>query len=201
MLIALGGVGTVIVVAAILVLLIRHRLARHHRVDHSVRSDAPLTWLVDPRQPARLHRRLTKVGRTATTVAGDHRPPTRRLRRALPAPPIVEAADGVRAQAVAADGQLARLAMLAPPARRAPVAEVARSVEALEAATARLVAVSAEVRAPRVIDGDHPGLLDVTAHVDRLAAAHQALLDLDAEAGLAPQHLPAPPLVRDTTAH
>ncbi|MGI8754582.1 MAG: hypothetical protein ACR2MB_01730 [Acidimicrobiales bacterium] len=199
LLFALGGTGAVIVFACILLLVLRHRLNRFHRVQYSTPTDAPLTWLVDPRQPARLHRRLTKVGRTATAVADDHRPPSRRRRRTTPPTPIVEAAEGVCAQAVAADQQLARLAVLAPGARRGPVAEVGQSVAALEQAAARLVALSAEVQAPRTIDNNRPGLLDVTAQVDRLAAAHQALLDLDAEAGLSPERRPAPPLVQDAT--
>ncbi|MCU1357266.1 MAG: hypothetical protein JWM89_2684 [Acidimicrobiales bacterium] len=196
LLFTLGGTGVAIVAACVLVLFVRHRINRHHRVDHSVATDAPLTWLVDPRVPARLHRRLAKVGRTAITVGDDHRPTSRRLRRTEPPPPIVEVADDVRDQAVRLDHQLARLALLAPGARQRPLVELDRSVASLERAASGLVALSAEVRAPRTLAADHPGLLDLSAQVDRLAEAHQALIDLDAEAGLVAEAPPAPPLTR-----
>ena len=61
-------------------------------VDPAVRTGAPITWLVDPRAPARLHRRLARVGTTVCTVAADHpggaggRRPRRRFRRVEPSP-------------------------------------------------------------------------------------------------------------------
>lgn len=186
LLFALGGTGAVIVGLCIVALFVRHRINRRHRVDHTVPTDAPLTWLVDPRQPARLHRRLTRVGRTAIVVGDDHRPATKRLRKREPDPPIVSVADDLRRQAVAIDQQLARLAVLAPRARHQPLLDLGRSVDELERAATRLLALSTEVRTPRTLDADHPGLLDVAGQIDRLAEAHEALLAIDAEQGLAP---------------
>jgi hypothetical protein len=193
LLFVLGGTGTLIVLACILALLVRHRLQRMHRVDPSVPTEAPMTWLVDPRAPARLHRRLTKVGRTAGTIADDHRPPSRRLRRTPPAPPIVGVAEDLRTRAVAVDRSVARATILAPAARSRSIGELVRSVDELEHAATRLVSLSAEVRTPRQLEADHPGLLDVAGRIDRLADAHADLLDIEREVGLVPERQITPP--------
>lgn len=179
-----SAIGAVVVAACIVVLFTRSRLQQHHRVDRSVATRAPLSWLVDPREPARLHRRLAKVGRAAAAVGDGHRTRARRLRRKRPDPPIVAVADDLRAKAVLLDEQLARLSYLSPRARHLPLLELGQAVSSLERAAIQLVALSAEVRAPRVLAGDDPALLDVTGQIERLVEAHQALLDLDAEAGL-----------------
>ncbi|HYF44708.1 MAG TPA: hypothetical protein VD926_00765 [Acidimicrobiales bacterium] len=51
-------------------LLTRWRLHRRNRVHPRVASPAPLTWLVSPAAPARLHRRL----QTTVRVASIHAP-------------------------------------------------------------------------------------------------------------------------------
>ncbi|MBX3287266.1 MAG: hypothetical protein KF703_18095 [Actinobacteria bacterium] len=192
-------------------LLARHRLNRRHRVDPTVRTGAPLTWLVDPRTPARLHRRLARVGTTACTVAADHRPggarstagggrrPLRRFRRVEPTP-LVATADELTAQAVALDRQLVRLSMLAPAARRTLLVDLGRAVDEVEQAAARLAVISAEVGSPRALATDDPAVVDLARRVDWLAQAHAELMALDHDAGLASPHvatapppLPAPP--------
>lgn len=180
-------------------LLVRHRLNLRHRVDPAVRTGAPITWLVDPRAPARLHRRLARVGTTACTVAADHRGGSdagarrarRRFRRVEPGP-LESAADELRDQAVALDRQLVLLTMLAPHARRALLADVGRAVDEVERATARLAVISAEARAPRALAIDDPGLVDLARRVDWLAQAHAELTALDHDAGLAPPPTAAP---------
>jgi hypothetical protein len=190
LLFALGGTGAVLVGLCIVVLFLRHRINRMHRVHPAVPTDAPLTWLVDPRLPARHHRRLVKVGRTAEAVAADHRPPPRRFRKPDEAPPIVGVAEELRDQAVALDRGLARLAILAPQARRRPLESMGRSIDELERAASALVGLSTEVRTPRALAADDPTLLDVAGQIERLAEAHQALVDLDADAGLVAQPPP-----------
>ncbi|CAN5850995.1 hypothetical protein BH23ACT2_BH23ACT2_08700 [soil metagenome] len=187
----LTAIAMVVVATCSAVLMARHRLNRHHRVDVSVPTEAPLTWLADPRLPARLHRRLARVGRTAGVVAEDHRPRGFRARRAEP-PPLGRAADDLRAHAVALDRQVARLAILAPGARRAPLAQLTRSVADAETASARLVALSTELRTPRGLPHDDPTLIDVTGRIERLAEAHRQLVALDEDAGLSASPLPAP---------
>lgn len=182
-------------------LLLRHRVNRRHRVDPAVRTGAPITWLVDPRAPARLHRRLARVGTTVCTVAADHPGgagggrPRRRFRRVEPSP-LRSTADELRLQAVALDRQLVRLAMLAPAARRTLLADLGRAVDEVEQASARLAVISAEVRSPRALATDDPAVVDLARRVDWLAQAHAELVALDHDAGLvapAPAPLPPPP--------
>lgn len=189
----LGGTGAAIILTCIVLLLVRHRLRRHHRVDPSVPTGAPASWMVDPREPARLHRRLCRIGRTAATVGDHHRPRGRRGRKTEPSP-LLRLADDLRDHAVALDRQLARLHALAPADRRGPLADLAASVAEAEEAAVRLVAIDAELVAPRVLGADDPTLGDLTGRLDRLAAAHRELLALDRDAGLDAEPLPAPPL-------
>lgn len=172
----------------------RSRMQRLHRVDPATPTDAPISWLIDPRNPARLHRRLARVGTATTTVADDHRPATRRFRKPAPPSPIGVAAEDLRAQAVALDLQLARVAMLAAGARRQPLADLSLAIGEAESATTRLVAMSAHARAPRGLDTDDSVLGDVTGRIDRLAQAHQDLLDLDADNRIVGQPVGSPPL-------
>ena len=181
-------------------LLARQRLNRRHRVDPAVRTGAPLTWLVDPRAPARLHRRLARVGTTVCTVAADHPAGSspggrarRRFRRVEPSP-LRATAHELRDQAVALDRQVVRLSMLAPAARRSLLADLGRAIHDVEQATARLVVISAEVRSPRALVTDDPAVVDLARRVDWLAQAHAELVGLDHEAGLAvATPLPPPP--------
>lgn len=174
----------------------RNRVLHRHRVDPATPTDAPLSWLVDPRAPARLHRRLARVGTATTAVAHDHRPPGRRLRKVPSPSPLANTAQELRAQAVALDLQLARLAVLGPRARREPLMELGAAVSRAEEASARLMAISAHARAPRGLDTDPGALREVTDRIDRLAEAHQELLELDARNRLQGNPVGAPPLSR-----
>lgn len=70
----LGGWMLVIALACLMFLLVRGRLRRHHRVDPKVATGAPIRWMIDPRSPGRLHRRLSRVGALATAVAEENQP-------------------------------------------------------------------------------------------------------------------------------
>ena len=181
----LGLLGVTIVALCLLVLLVRHRAQRRHRVDPKVACAAPITWLADPRAPARLHRRLARVGRVAGGIADDHRV-AKRLRRPAEQPPLVGIAEDLRAQAVRLDHELARVALLPPTPRRPALARIAAAVAELEAAGTRLAAVSTEVRTPPVLPTEVGDITEVAGQVRRLAEAHAALLAVDAEVGLAP---------------
>lgn len=183
LLFVLGSTGVIIVGLCIFALLIRNRYQHHHRVDPSIPTDAPLSWLADPRAPARMHRRLARVGTATSRVVDDHRPRGRLLRKVEPSPMQV-AAVALRAQAVALDRQLHRLAVLSPGTRRPALAKVGRSVNEVEAACARLVTLSSEVIAPRGLAIDDADLADITGQVERLAEAHRELLAIDEAAGL-----------------
>jgi hypothetical protein len=186
----LGGTTLVIAVACLLLLMARSRMRRHHRVDRKVATGAPLTWLVDPRSPARLHRRLARVGTVATSVAEEQQQPRRGLSRTLgrkPEPtPIAAVAADLTAQAVATDRQLARIATLAPSARRGPLLELEHRVAGLERAAGQLAALNAASFTPRALAHDHPEIVDVQGQLTRLADAQRELDALDAQAGLVP---------------
>jgi hypothetical protein len=194
----LGTVGVIIVVTCVVALLVRHRFHLRHRVHPKVPTAAPVTWAADPRAPARLHRRLAKVGHTAGAVADDHRIPAKKLRKPVEQPAMVELAEELRQQAVNLDAHLARTAMLPSGVRRRQLFELASSVSAAELACVRLVSVSAQVRTTPVLavdsdqadrgdHGDRGGITDLAGQVERLAEAHRVLQQLDADAGLAPQ--------------
>ncbi|MCU1372293.1 MAG: hypothetical protein JWO77_3487 [Ilumatobacteraceae bacterium] len=190
----LGFAGAIVLACCILALLVRHRINRRHRVDPKVPTPAPVTWLADPRGAPRLHRRLAKVGRTAGTVAADHRVPTKKLRRPVEQPAMVALAEELRQQAVNLDVQVARTAGLPSAVRRAHLAQLAHSVSEAEVACVRLVSVSTQARTSAVLAGsrDHGAtdITDVTGQVERLAEAHRILQQLDEQAGLAPAATP-----------
>lgn len=180
----LGTTGVVLVALCILVLFVRGRLARRHRVDPKVATAAPLTWLADPRAPARLHRRLAQVGRIAAQIAEDHAPEKRRRRRPGEPSPIAAIALDLRAHAVQVDGEVARIGLLAAEARREPLRRLAIAVAELEGAATRLAALSTEVRTPPVLAREASDVTDLAGQVERLAAAHRALLAIDERNGL-----------------
>lgn len=185
----LGGSTLVIALACLLLLMARGRVRRRHRVDRRVATGAPLTWLVDPRSPARLHRRLARVGTVATSVAEEQQPRrglSRTLGRRGEPTPIGAAAADLTAQAVATDRQLARIATLAPSARRGPLLELERQVAGLERAAGQLAALNAASFTPRALAHDHPEIVDVQGQLSRLAEAQRELDALDAQAGLVP---------------
>lgn len=191
----LSSVGIVIVTLCIVALFVRHRTQRHHRVDPRVPTPAPLSWMADPRAPARLHRRLAKVGHAAGAVADDHRV-AKRLRRNPEQPPLVGVAEDLQRQAVRLDHELARTAMLASAARQRHLVPLTAAVADLEHATTQLVALSAEVRTPPVLASEAQDVVDVAGQVARLAEAHRELLELDAAAGLAVPQRPTTPRAR-----
>jgi len=182
----LGTTGVVIVGLCIVALFVRGRMRRRHRISPKVPTAAPLTWLADPRAPARLHRRLAHVGRTATAIAQDHRA-AKRIRRPAEPTPIATIALDLRHQAVRIDHEVARVALLVPAARRLPLQRLGAAVADLEQASARLASLSAEVRTPPVLATDAGDITDVAAQVDRLTEAHRILLQLDEQSGLTAQ--------------
>lgn len=183
----LGIAGAVIVTLCVVFLFLRHRINRRHRVHPKVPTAAPITWLADPRTPARLHRRLAKVGRTAGAVADDHRLPQKRLRRPVEQPRMVGLAEDLRQQAVNLDQQVARTAMLPAEVKRRHLEQLAWSVREAEFTCVRLVSLSATARTQPALatSTDRAGdITDVAGQVQRLAEAHRVLQQIDAQSGL-----------------
>ncbi|MBX3314960.1 MAG: hypothetical protein KF906_11635 [Actinobacteria bacterium] len=186
-LVVFGTLGVIVTAACLAFLMVRHRFHRRHRVDLAIPTDAPVTWLADPRVPARLHRRLVRIGAATTAVADDHRPRPRRLRRAEEADAIHEAAVALRARAVAADNRLARLAILTPASRRDGLRVLDQEVAQLERACAQLLDLDETTTRPVSLPTDVDTAVDpVTRRIDHLADAHRELQQLDDTAGLVP---------------
>lgn len=180
-----GTLGAIVTAACLLFLMARHRFHRRHRVDLAIPTDAPVTWVADPRAPARLHRRLVRIGATSTAVADEHRPRIRRLRRTGEPDAVHDAAVDLRARAVAADGRLARLSILPPATRRDGMRVLEHEVGQLEWACARLLDLDATSTTPVRLPVDV--VIDpVTRRIDHLADAHRELRDLDDTVGLVP---------------
>lgn len=164
--------------------LARNRILRHHRVDPKLPTAAPLMWSLDPRTPARLHRRLARVGTATSRMIGEAGR-IRGARRRAPEPtPLQSAASELREQAVALDVKLTGLAVLDARARRVPLVELARAVDRLENATARLIHLDQQLGGPGELTGTPGALGQATERVDLLARAHEELLRLDRDAGL-----------------
>lgn len=184
LLIALGVLGTVTTAMCVAYLFVLGRLRRRHRVDPKISTGAPMRWLADPRTPAQLHRRLARVGTAATAVADEHRVAKPRLRRRVEQPPMVELAEDLRREAVRLDQQVVQVRYLAKPARRQPLQQLSQAVAEIEVASVRLVHLSAQARTPTGLASDDADITNVAAQVERLAAAHQALTEIDERAGL-----------------
>lgn len=172
-------------------LMLLHRFRRRHRVDPATATDAPVTWLADPRAPARLHRRLVKVGRATTLVAERHGPKGRRRRGRGDS--VHAAALALRAEAVSVDAQVSRAAVLAPAARRDVLADIVARVELLESTCVGLLEVSYQATEPLRLDRDTEPLLTATRQVEHLAEAHRELLALDGQAGMLPERTAVQP--------
>ena len=181
----LGWTGMMIVALCLAVLFVRHRVQRHNRVDPKVATPAPVTWLADPRAPARLHRRLARVGRTAAAVADHHRIPAKKLRKPGEQPQLVLLAEDLRRQAVNLDLQLARVAHLPASARRTRLSELSAAVTSAESACLQLHSISEHTSAVPVLTTEDADITNVAAQLERLAEAHRVLHQIDADAGLA----------------
>ena len=198
LLLLLGWTGAAIVVACIVLLLVRHRFNRYHRVDRTVATPAPLTAAVDPRLAGRLHRRLAKAAHTADDIAAQHRPVSRKERRRArhDEPEVVRLATEFKAHGVELDRRIALAAGLAPTQRNPELRRLSAAVREVERAVADLARVSAGARAPSMRPDDRTGLADTRARIGHLADAQGELDQVDADNGLvAPdaQGRPLPP--------
>jgi hypothetical protein len=197
LLLFLGWTGAAIVAACIVVLLVRHRFNRYHRVDRSVATPAPVTAAIDPRAAGRLHRRLARAAHTAEDIADQHRPVTRReRRRAREEPEVVRLATEIKAHAVELDRRIALAARLAPAERSPEVRRLGAGVREVERAVADLARVSAGTRATSIRPDDRTGVAETRERIGHLAEAQGELDRVDADNGLVapdPRGRPLPP--------
>ena len=149
------------------------RLRRRNRLHPKWPTMAPLSWLVHPGRPARLHRRLRHAVATAL-----YRTPGRG-RHKVPNASVDELTQELLREAAAVDEQLA-LAGRAPRAvRRQLLAVTEPQVGKLEAIAGRLaVLVSASAR-PGGVPAAH-AILTLEDRLDALEVSRQEIADLEA---------------------
>lgn len=153
--------------------LVLWRLGRRNRLHPSVATTAPVTWLVSPSRPARLHRRLQAAVHTA-----GYRAPGRG-RRKVPTSSVDELVQELVREATAVDQQLV-VAARAPRRVRVRLLGVCDpQVAQLERLAARLaVLVSAGAR-----PGGAPAAAAIRSleeRLDALESARQEIADLEA---------------------
>jgi hypothetical protein len=149
------------------------RLRRRNRLHRSWPTSAPVTWLVHPGRPARLHRRLR-----AAVATASYRPPGKG-RHKVPQSSVDELVTALLHEAVAVDEQLVLAGQAPASVRRRLVATSAPQVAKLEAVAGRLaVLVSASAR-----PGGVPAAEAIQALEDRLdiiEVSRQEIADLEA---------------------
>ncbi len=168
------------------VALVMRSLIRANRVAPGRRSPAPLSWLVSPRLPARLHRRLRRAVRIASFATGTVAPA---------ALPLREVAADLVARAVVLDDWLVAADGLHLGARMPRLAQLAAEVRELEVSAARHHQVSCEWR--RCLDQAAAAMAVPPPDVhQRLDAVEAALRELPStHTDLAPERSsPAPPI-------
>jgi hypothetical protein len=149
------------------------RLRRRNRLHPSWPTSAPVTWLVHPGRPARLHRRL----RAAVITAG-YRPPGRG-RHKVPRSNVDDLVRALLHEASAIDEQLVIAGRAPAVVRRRLVATSAPQVAQIEAVAGRLaVLVSATARPGGVPAAE--ALQALEDRLDILEVSRQEIADLEA---------------------
>jgi hypothetical protein len=149
------------------------RLRRRNRLHPRWPTMAPLTWLVHPGRPARLHRRLRHA------VATAHYRAPGRGRRKVPNSSVDELVQTLLQEAAAVDEQLALAGRAPRTVRRQLLAVTAPQVAKLEAIAGRLaVLVSASAR-PGGTPAAH-AILALEDRLDALEVSRQEIADLEA---------------------
>jgi hypothetical protein len=149
------------------------RLRRRNRLHPRWPTMAPLSWLVHPGRPARLHRRLRHA------VATAHYRAPGRGRHKVPGSSVDELIQELLHEATALDEQLVLAGRAPRPVRRRLLAVAAPQVDKLEMLAARLaVLVSASAR-----PGGAPAatmILTLEDRLDALEVSRQEIADLEA---------------------
>jgi hypothetical protein len=174
------GVLTLVVLGttALGVALAMRSLIRANRVAPGRRSPAPLSWLLSPRLPARLHRRLRRAVRTISFASGTVAPA---------ALPLREVAADLVARAVILDDWLVAADGLHIEARMPRLAQLSAEVRELESSAARHHQLSCDWR--RCLD--HAAAATPIPPPDlhqRMDAVEAALRELPAPPNKAPAY-------------
>lgn len=180
----LGLLAGSVLISSFAGITISRRLRRANSLAPGVASGAPLSWIWDPRRPARLHRRLRRACLlTESAVAplghpGSQLPPRRALswRRRGGAPPrysvMTRAAEELISDASCIDRQLVLASRQSAQWRRSRLAEIGREVTSIESSASRIVHLAASWQ--REIDQhrcDPPPSVDLPSRLDAIESA------------------------------
>ena len=148
------------------------RLGRRNRLHPATPTPAPITWLVSPQRPARLHRRLQ-----AAVVTANHREPARSRRRGRKAPTtsVDDLVQELVREAAAVDQQLVVAA-------RAPRRVRVRLLGVCDPQVAQIERVAARLAVLASADARPAGaaIAALEDRLDALEAARQEIADLEA---------------------
>ena len=179
-LVYLGFVG--LTVAAVATLL--YSLRRRNRVAATVKSPAPVTWLVSPRAPARMHRRLRNA---LTSARVAYAPAVGEAHPQLP-----DLALTLEREAVITDQLLVAASTSPRPHRRQSLRPLQAQVAEIER-LAHQIAHTARRAGPAAIPQAADGLRDVADQLEALRAAQQEVEDVDRLIQGFPTHPPTVP--------
>ena len=178
-LVYLGFVG----LAAASVATILWSLRRRNRVSATIRTPAPVSWLISPRSPARMHRRLRSALFSARAA---YAPAVGRAHPQLP-----DLALSLEREAVLTDERLVAASATPRPHRRQTLRPLQAQVAEIER-LAQQIAHTARRAGPNAIPQAADGLRDVA---DQLQALHAAQAEVDQIDRIVQghPHLAAPP--------
>lgn len=216
LLLLFGGlvVGSVLVVVLVL-WWASSRLKRRNRVVPTDTSPAPVTWLVLPNHPARLHRRLQVAVRVVRVHAGLPDGPGRKARQAATTSGAVrsETVDALvahlEADARLLDAELARAARHPRALRKAELAELDARVAHVEHLAGRIAQIAVDDARAALPPGDPRRAGDPLAEqLALLEAARAELAGAERRGGLVdpngddlPGRTPTPGLPPSSSSH
>lgn len=159
-----------VALAAATVASLLYALRRRNRVSTSTKTPAPVTWLVSPRAPARMHRRLRNA---LTSARVAYSPAVGEAHPQLP-----DLALTLEREAVITDELLVAASTSPRPHRRQSLKPLQAQVAEIER-LAQQIAHTARRAGPAAIPQAADGLRDVADQLEALRAAQQEVEDVD----------------------
>jgi len=163
--------------------LARHRILRRHRVNPSVPTNAPLTWLASPQATARLHRRLCRASDVARDAIERTTPKKKLGRKPAPSALAPLVADLER-EAMAIDEHLTLVQRLGTQERRRLLVHLDGQVRQVEGLAGRIAMLGARAASPTERMDDPSAMHEIETRVDQLEEVRVELEALQGDAGL-----------------
>lgn len=173
-----------VALAGAVVASVLYSLRKRNRVSATTKSPAPVTWLVSPRAPARMHRRLRNA---LTSARIAYAPAVGEAHPQLP-----DLALSLEREAVLTDERLVAASYTPRPHRRRTLQPLQAEVREIER-LAHQIAHTARRAGPAAIPEAADGLQDVAEQLAALRAAQEEIEAVDLVAQGRPP-LPPPPV-------